>query len=53
MAEIITAVTTGFTTITADVTSMLAVAVPAALAVLGIIIAVKVGIRSFRRLMGG
>jgi len=52
MTEITTALQTGFTAISGNVTEILSTALPVALGVLGIVIAVKFGVRWFRSIIG-
>lgn len=47
MADIKTALSTAFTGVSTDVTSLLVLALPAALAIVGIKMAVKIGINFF------
>ena len=43
-----TALTTSMTTVKTDVLSIIEVAVPAALAIVGVVLAIKIGIRFFK-----
>jgi len=50
MDAITTALTSGFTSAASDIFSILAIAVPAAIGVMAVILAVRVGIRQFKGL---
>lgn len=52
MATIKTAMTTAFSTVQTDVSSMIAAAAPYALGIIGTVLAVTIGIKVFKKLAG-
>lgn len=52
MATIKTAMTTAFSTVQSDVSSMIAAAAPYALGIIGTVLAVSIGIKVFKKLAG-
>lgn len=52
MATIKTAMSTAFSTVQSDVSSMIATAAPYALGIIGTVLAVSIGIKVFKKLAG-